>query len=164
MHNIKHLHEDVAHFDCSLNEISAFPFENHLKTIKKLVKTSHNPLVQVAKRMAEKEHAQKNTKQKQTRQQLVSGKQRDSCFLLQDGSVAFVTEKKKQMANWFAVSSHITKPPTYLKSLASLNSWTLLLLAVPAAQLQQRQDLKTKAVCLPHCGGYAIFPLLHDVE
>jgi len=59
VHHIKHLHEDVAHFDCSLNEISAFPFENHLKTIKKLVKTSHYPLVQVAKRMAEKEHAQK---------------------------------------------------------------------------------------------------------
>ncbi|XP_077075167.1 uncharacterized protein LOC143726066 [Siphateles boraxobius] len=74
VHNIKHLHEDVAHFDCSFNEISAFPFENHLKTIKKLVKTSHNPLVQVAKRMAEKERAQKNTKQKQTRLQVVSGK------------------------------------------------------------------------------------------
>jgi len=31
-------------------------------------------------------------------------------------------------------------------------------------QLLQIQDLKTKAVCLPHCGGYAIFPLLHNVE
>lgn len=35
---LKHIHEDVAHFGCSLNEISAFPFENFIQTIKKMVK------------------------------------------------------------------------------------------------------------------------------
>lgn len=55
MHALKHLHEDVAHFDCLLNKISAFPFDNHLQTIKKLVRTSHKPFVQVAKSTAEKE-------------------------------------------------------------------------------------------------------------
>ncbi len=167
VHAMKHLHEDVAHFDCSLNDISAFPFENQLKTIKKLVKTSHNPLVQVAKRMAEKEHAQKDMKQKQTHLQPVSGKQRDSCFLLQDGSVTFVTEKKTDgtlvcsVYPCHQISNLFEKPcQSKLLDIAFIGSTRRMAIT----QLRQSQDLKTKAVCLPHCGGYAIFPLLHDIE
>ena len=55
VHALKHIHEDVAHFSCSLNEISAFPFENFMQTIKKMVRTSHDPLTQVAKRLAERQ-------------------------------------------------------------------------------------------------------------
>ncbi len=35
VHALLHVHEDVAHFRCSLNEICCFPFENHLQQIKK---------------------------------------------------------------------------------------------------------------------------------
>ncbi len=33
VHALLHIHEDVAHFRCSLNEICCFPFENHLQQI-----------------------------------------------------------------------------------------------------------------------------------
>ena len=51
--SLQHLSEDVRHFECSLNEISAFPFENHQQNIKRLVRISCNPIAQVAKRLAE---------------------------------------------------------------------------------------------------------------
>ncbi|KAA0723981.1 hypothetical protein E1301_Tti021452 [Triplophysa tibetana] len=132
-----------------------------------VIQTSHNPLVQVAKRMAEKEHAQKNMKRKQTRPQPVSGKLRDSCFLLHDGSIAFVTEKNpdgKLICSVFPdhQTSNLFEKPCQSKvlNIAFIGSTR----SKSATQLFQPQDLKTKAVCLPHCGGYAIFPLLHDIE
>ncbi len=44
VHGLIHLHEDVRHFNCSLNDISGFPFENHLQQIKKQVRSGKNPL------------------------------------------------------------------------------------------------------------------------
>ena len=55
IHNLLHLHEDVQYFGCSLNDVSAFKFENHLQMIKKMVKNAKNPIVQVIKRLAELE-------------------------------------------------------------------------------------------------------------
>ena len=34
VHNLLHLHEDVSFFNCSLNDVSAFQFKNHLQVIK----------------------------------------------------------------------------------------------------------------------------------
>ena len=53
VHGLLHLHEDVSFFQCSLNEISCFQFENFLQKLKKLVRSGGNPLVQVAKRLGE---------------------------------------------------------------------------------------------------------------
>ncbi len=36
VHALLHIHEDVAQFRCSLNEICGFPFDNHLQQIKNL--------------------------------------------------------------------------------------------------------------------------------
>ena len=58
VHHLTHIHEDVQHHGTSLNAISAFPFENHLQRIKKLVKKSQNPIAQVTKRLSEFESAQ----------------------------------------------------------------------------------------------------------
>ena len=53
VHGLIHLAEDVEVSRSSLNSISAFKFENHLQSIKKLVKSAHNPVVQVTKRLGE---------------------------------------------------------------------------------------------------------------
>ena len=53
VHALLHLHEDIRHFQCSLNELSCFKFENFLQKLKKLVRSAQNPLVQVAKRLGE---------------------------------------------------------------------------------------------------------------
>lgn len=52
-HNLSHVADDVTHMKCPLTLISAFPFENFLMTLKKLVRTPNNPLSQVANRLRE---------------------------------------------------------------------------------------------------------------
>ena len=54
MHNLIHLADDVKNMECSLNAISAFPFESCLGKLKKLVRTPNRPLEQVCRRLHEK--------------------------------------------------------------------------------------------------------------
>jgi len=55
VHNLLHLNEESNYFQCSLNDISAFRFENHLQQIKQLVRHGQNPLAQVCNRLNEAE-------------------------------------------------------------------------------------------------------------
>lgn len=53
VHGLIHLHEDVRHFNCSLNEISCFAFENFLQQTKKWVRNGKSPVEQVTKLLSE---------------------------------------------------------------------------------------------------------------
>ena len=57
MHNLCHLADDVENQRCSLNDISAFTFENSLQVIKKYVCAPQNPITRVTKWMVEGEKA-----------------------------------------------------------------------------------------------------------
>ena len=52
VHGLTHLAEDVKRHE-SLDCFSAFPFENHLKMLKRLVRKSSNPLAQCIRRLSE---------------------------------------------------------------------------------------------------------------
>ncbi|KAM0735062.1 hypothetical protein ACS0PU_011175 [Formica fusca] len=54
VHNLIHLVEDVRKFG-SLDNFSAFKFENYMQTLKKLLRKSEKPLQQVVRRCTEKE-------------------------------------------------------------------------------------------------------------
>jgi len=43
--------DDVDHFESSVNPLSAFAYENHLKSIKKLEKGPTNPIAKVFSRI-----------------------------------------------------------------------------------------------------------------
>ena len=58
VHALLHIHEDVRNFSCSVNDISAFEFENFMKTLKKMVRNGSNPVAQVAKRLSEIENTE----------------------------------------------------------------------------------------------------------
>lgn len=52
VHSLVHLAADSLEYG-PLDEFSAFPFENYMQQIKKLVRSGRNPLVQIAKRLGE---------------------------------------------------------------------------------------------------------------
>jgi hypothetical protein len=55
VHNLLHIADDVEHFQCSLSDVSSFPFENYLQGIKRTVRgAKRNPLVSVVKRFGER--------------------------------------------------------------------------------------------------------------
>ncbi|KAJ8687201.1 hypothetical protein QAD02_022995 [Eretmocerus hayati] len=47
LHNLSHLADDVENMDCPLMDFSAFPFENLLGKLKKLVESGNKPLAQL---------------------------------------------------------------------------------------------------------------------
>jgi len=52
VHSVLHICDDYKMFG-PLDECSCFPFENHMKTLKKFVRKSHQPLQQAVKRYSE---------------------------------------------------------------------------------------------------------------
>lgn len=61
VHNLCHLVDDVKRFG-PLPNFSAYPFENRLSYIKKLVRNGNRPLAQIAKRLNELSHAENQKK------------------------------------------------------------------------------------------------------
>lgn len=58
IHSLVHLCDDVERFQCTLSQITAFPFENELGQLKKVVHGGYKPLHQLCKRMSEKDLVQ----------------------------------------------------------------------------------------------------------
>ena len=55
VHALLNLHESVEHFSCSLNQVSAFKFENYMQQLKRMIRNGRNQVAQIAKRLMKKE-------------------------------------------------------------------------------------------------------------
>ena len=85
VHGLLHLCEDVEYYRTSLDNVSAFPFENYLQALKRLVRGKHSPLVQVIKRLGELGILQINPPLQRNGKVGVGGK--NSCFVTRHGIV-----------------------------------------------------------------------------
>lgn len=168
IHSLVHLVDDVRHFNCSLNEISCFPFENYMQQLKKHVRNGKNPIVQVARRISEISSSLQKVALKRTFTKIgtVSESFKDCCFLLED-KFAFVKEKRDDGNLVCDVFSKSQVESFYCRPADSK-----LFKVVSVTNIGQRgkrrlveeSELRRKAVCLPTNPGYVIFPLHHEVE
>ncbi|KAI7810644.1 hypothetical protein IRJ41_004681 [Triplophysa rosa] len=168
IHSIKHIADDVFNFKCSLNELSAFPFENHLQSIKKLVRNGKNPVAQVTKRLAEKANSHKHMKQWRGKPYFISAKAPNHCFMLQTEQVVFVREKRQDgLLVVDVIDTHVTRQLFDLPCESKLINIVYVKdrdLIRAKRRLMESKNLHKKAVCLPHAQGFAIFPLLHSCK
>lgn len=67
VHGLIHLQDDASHFNCSLNDISCFPFENYLQQVKKCVRSGRSPLEQVTRRLSEIEQSEVDNSQRHSK-------------------------------------------------------------------------------------------------
>jgi hypothetical protein len=168
VHSLLHLPEDVRRFNCSLNDISCFPFENYMQCLKRHVRNGNNPIAQVAKRVAELSHTTSKSTSKCNFNKIgtVVSNFKDSCFLLKD-KFAFVREKRddgRLVCDVFSerqLESFYTRPANsklfkivYVKDIHQRAKRRLI----------EESQILRKAVCLPMSTGYVIFPLRHEVE
>ena len=166
VHGLLHLHEDIRNFQCSLNELSCFKFENFLQKLKKLVRSGQNPLVQVAKRLSEVNSSNPKSVHKK-RFTVISTKLKDSCFLLESGNYAFVKEvrddgrvvcnvlSQRETNNFYRIPAE-----SKLFGISYVNDLTL----ATKRCLLETDELLSKVTCLPVDGGYLLTPLRHEVE
>ncbi|CAC5385966.1 unnamed protein product [Mytilus coruscus] len=165
VHSLIHLADDIMNYNKSMNDLCAFPFENHLQKLKKKVKKAQNPIPQVAKRLHELEKA----KCRQIPQKIhiyVSTRKKDSCFLLKNNKFAFIKEKRNDKFVCDVFGRH------YLESFFSkpCDSKILDILLLKDIRrrsqriLLDRNDFQRKVVCLPFDRGYLLIPMLHSME
>lgn len=88
VHSLIHLADDALKFG-SLNNVTAFPFENFMQTLKKLLRAKNNELAQVIRRVYERQEVlvTKNN-DKQPKFKISTG--RDSGWKLQNGDIIVV--------------------------------------------------------------------------
>ncbi|XP_060577087.1 uncharacterized protein LOC132734366 isoform X2 [Ruditapes philippinarum] len=166
IHGLKHLCDDARNLNCSLNEISAFPYENYLQSIKHMVKNSKNPIVQVTKRIAEREFSKCEDLKVASTYTTVSTKPRNRCFMLLNETFVFIREKRdngrfvcdllrqRDCENFFT-----TPCESKLINVVFVKKRTRM-----TRRLVEKEELGRKAVCLPFDDGYVLVPMLHGVE
>jgi len=95
IHSLLHIFDDAVFFKCSLDQISSFPFENYLQTVKRLLRSPSNPIVQVVKRIQEFEAAKCPLTSTAAKQPMkLTTKVRDSLVLLKNGKYAEIVSEK----------------------------------------------------------------------
>ena len=92
VHGLLHLADDAQKYG-GLDNCSAFPFENYLQSLKKLVRNGNNPLVQLVKRLSEIQNSTPGV----TASCKISGKRPNNCFVLDDGSCCESIEDKRDV-------------------------------------------------------------------
>ena len=171
IHSLIHIVDDVEHFQCSLNELSGFMFENHLQSIKRTIRgAKSNPLVSAAKRFSEYSHNnfKRSAKQSCTK---ISTNNRDKYFISTDGKYCEVIEIRKgeieQEIVCFVYPSHKLQPffanpidskqwgIVVCENVISVNKYTKVL---------TKADIKQKLYAMKHGDfGLLFVPVLHDI-
>lgn len=94
VHNLLHLVDDVENYQCSLNDICAFPYENELHKIKQLVRSSNNLVSQVFKRLTEKKMSNESKVSEAKHRIYISTKYKNNCFMLKNEDFVFLRKQK----------------------------------------------------------------------
>lgn len=168
VHSLIHLHEDITFFQCSLNDVSAFKYENHLQKVKKMVKKAQNPIAQITKRLTELDTYGSTCTTKVTLPN-ISTRSKDNCFMLDTEDFVFV---RKELHDGNLVCDIIGQIHMHEFFEIPCNSKMLNIAFIGNSRLKEklkkkvidRNSISRKVVCLPYSDGYVFFPLLHGVE
>lgn len=90
VHSLLHVADDCENYSVSLNKLSAFPYENFLGRLKRLVRNASNPVIQVPKRLSES-HVLVGTKDLTMR---LNCDTLDGVVVLMNGDICFITKKE----------------------------------------------------------------------
>ena len=166
VHSLSHIADDAENHQCSLNAISAFPYENYLQTIKRFVRKATNPIAQVAKRLTEMEEASVSLDYENTHFRYISTKEKDSCFLTENEDFVFVREKR---SNGDYVCHVVKQQLTQNFFMKPCESKLLNIAFLRDGTNTQRRILsnaafRRKVVCLPYRNGRVLIPMLHGDE
>ncbi|KAF9806450.1 hypothetical protein SFRURICE_001245 [Spodoptera frugiperda] len=184
VHNVVHITDEVQRFG-PLPTFSAYPFENKLFSIKRMLRQGNNPLAQVAKRCSEVSKITKNRENQQLenrepfvttnsrnltvlhlKEYIISTKSKDKYFLCNSNDVLEVkkisvvsSEIKIYCYKIWDLVEVFEKP---VKS-SYLNIFKAKLPARRTDTIVGPQDIKMKLVCTEHNNHLYFVPLLHTV-
>ena len=165
VHSLVHVADDATKFNCSLNDLSAFPFENYLQTLKYYVRNSKNPTAQVVKRIEEIEW-HNNEENLTSGYRYISTKPKDNCFILKSEDYVFIKEKRP---DGYYLCDIVKQRHTesFFKDPCDSKIINVAFVKNPyrsKRKLLQVNELSRKVVCLSYQNGHVLIPLLHGDE
>lgn len=101
VHSLSHIPDDVEHLQRSVNQFNAFPFENHMQFLKKMVKGTRNPLAQICARLNERRRA--NCNKFYRSKHLISTVMQDSMFYLSNTHEFAMVQRRRRRDNKYDV-------------------------------------------------------------
>lgn len=166
IHSLLHLGDDVEYFGACLDAISAFPFENFLRTLRRLIRCPSNPISQVLKRVHESESAScsMGSIPYAERRMKVAANCRDSVILLKSGKFAEVVDVRDdgllcEVYRRSCLQPFYTEPcSSDINDIVFVTSRVGCTVPVEIAW----SDIARKALKLPHGKGYVLMPVLHN--
>ncbi|XP_065643005.1 uncharacterized protein LOC136074598 [Hydra vulgaris] len=168
IHHLLHIGDDVEFFNSPLDNISAFPFENYLQTLKRYVRGSSNPAVQVAKRIQEYENVHKYSDIANATNPVfkLSTAYRDSFAQLKNRQFVEVYEVQKDSCMCY-IFSFANLHPFFIEPCSS----DLLDIYFVNNHYKHSKsknvkftEIERKVLKLPCNGGFVLMPLLHSKE
>lgn len=166
VHNLLHLVDDVENYQCSLNDICAFPYENELHKIKQLVRSSNNPVSQVFKRLAEKKMFNESKVTEANHRIYISTKYKNNCFMLKNEDFVFLRKLKNDVyyecdvLRQSQTENFFTEPCNsklinivFMKNKSNLKKKVIHL-----------EQLHRKVIKLPYKDGVVLVPVVHDIS
>ena len=166
IHSLLHLGDDVKFFEASLDDISAFPFENFLQTLKRLVRSPSNPIAQVAKRIHEFESVGMpltgtSPAQKQSK---LAANNRDCVVLLKSGKFAEIVDNKDDVLTCAVYRKACLRP--FFTEPCSSDIFNIVFVERLSGSTYitdvMETDIERKAMRLPYRDGYVLMPLVHN--
>ena len=168
VHSLLHIPDDVHHFSSSLNEISAFKYENYLFKLKKCVRKSQNPISQIAKRLTETEkNCCRQTPKSVHIHVTTSTKRKDCCFLLKNGKFSFMIERRTDK-NFLCDVIGQDQLESFIENPCQSMFIDIRIVQNPEGlawrMVIEMENVDKKAVCLPYERGYLLIPMRHEME
>lgn len=190
IHNLCHLVDEVTRFG-PLPTISAYPFENSLHSVKKMIKTGPNPLAQIAGRISEAMqfidfadiepnlflksangrqafvNANDTTESKLVLEQfMLTDNFKDKWILTNDNHIIAFTKVVKKQSGYFIQGQTVSSKHNYFEKpfkSAFLHIYIAKLFFSETALI----DIDTifcKLVAIPRVEGIVFAPLMHTIE
>lgn len=166
VHSLLHLADQVNNFK-SLDACAAWPFENHLQKLKKMVRSGKSPVVQIVKRLSEA-NAHNMSFRDAAKHEILSCKAPDNAYRLDDGSYAEIiscTKSESHEDQYLCRVYYRLAEPVYT------HPWSSTLIGhgkvretMYSVKVLSHNTLVTAARCIPICrDSHIIFLcLLHD--
>ena len=159
VHGLIHVPDDVASLGLSLDEISAFPFENYLGWMKRLCRGKLKPVVQITKRLDEWYRSSENETKAIPRK---VNTEKDSWFQINSGYFHVLEVRDNIFHGMFYKDSHLKSFFTHF-----VDSRDIGIVVLNPHDNGTYKDLKKcdfirKCVCIPYKNSVVIVPLLND--
>jgi hypothetical protein len=167
VHSLVHIADHCRTHGCSLNDISAFPFESALKQLKRVVRNSNNPIVSIARTITDVPDLLTRDVNSTSRQKFTSNA-RNSAVLLKDYKLGLITQVSSDFYLMKVLPSEVLSDLFEIPCKSSLLSIykvsSHIISSVPEVRISKSNVLR-QCIYIPYtndCSTMVFLPLRHS--